>query len=187
MKEYDYVITIADHGEAFGEYGMWGHTGLGPEVTNIPLSIHTPEDQSIDSTDQPVNLHDVFQTILDLADVEAPEGTRGASLRSDRVHEQRHKLLETHGLSTEKLDGLEDDGYDKEMLDKYDQELHAVASETGYAFETFDGTIEHVGEEIPDAKSKMESLASDLERREDADAVDISDEVHDRLEELGYA
>ncbi|WP_200895637.1 sulfatase-like hydrolase/transferase [Halorubrum saccharovorum] len=187
-EKFDYVITMADHGEAFGEYGMWGHTGLGPEVTNIPLSIHTPEDENdLSPTEQPVNLHDIFQTVLDLADVEAPDGTRGASLFSDCVHEHRLKLLETHGLSGEKLDGLRDDGYDQETIDRYDQRLHAVATETGYAFETFDGTIEYVGEKIPDAKSKMESLASSIERREDADAVDISDEVHDRLEELGYA
>lgn len=188
VEEFDYIITIADHGEAFGEYGMWGHTSLVPEVTNIPLSIHTPENSpDLTPTEQPVNLHDIFQTVLDLAGVEAPEGTRGASLASDRVDEERIKFLETHGLSTEKLDSLRDDGYDEETLDKYDQELHAVAAETGYAFETFDGTIEHVGDEISDAKSKMNAFANDIDQREDTETVDISDEVHERLEELGYA
>lgn len=60
------------------------------------------------------------------------------------------------------------------MLAQYDRQLRAVASETGYAFETNNGTVEHVGEKILDAKSKIESLASDFERREDVADVDIS-------------
>ena len=187
-EEFDYVITMADHGEAFGEYGMWGHAGLVPEVTNIPLSIRAPENvRDLTPTKQPVNLHDIFQTVLDLAGVEPPEGTRGASLATDQVDEERIKLLETHGLSSEKLDSLKDDGYDEGTLDKYDQELYAVAAEPGYAFETFDGTIEHVGDEISDAESKMNALANNINRREDTETVDISEDVHERLEELGYA
>lgn len=187
-EDFDYVITMADHGEAFGEYGMWGHAGLVPEVTNIPLSIHSSgKGPALSQSEQPVNLHDVFQTVLNLAHIETPEGTRGASLSGDRVKEERLKLLETHGLSTEKLESLEDEGYDEKILQKYDQQLHAVASEVGYAFETFDNSIENVGEEISDAKSKMNSLAKDIEERNNTETVDISDEVHERLEELGYA
>lgn len=145
-EEFDYIITIADHGEAFGKYGLWKHTGFVPEVTNIPVSIHTPESgRDLPSTDQPVNLHDIFQTVLDLANVEPPEGTRGASLLDNAVQEQRFKLLESHGLSNEKLDGLKHRGYEQETLSQHDRQLRAIASETGYAFETIDGSIENVG------------------------------------------
>lgn len=43
------------------------------------------------------------------------------------------------------------------------------------------------GDKIRGAKSKIASHASGIERREDSAEVDISDEVHERLEELGYA
>lgn len=38
--EFDYIITVADHGDLFGEHGSWEHLeGVYPEVTQVPLVI----------------------------------------------------------------------------------------------------------------------------------------------------
>lgn len=187
-EDFDCIITLADHGEAFGEYGKWGHAGLGPEVTHVPISVHTTIDEIEPTpTEQPVNLHDVFQTVCDIANVKPPQETRGASLVTDDVREQRYKLLEMHGISEKKRQGLAERGYDQETIDQHDQQLHAIASKAGYAFEMSAESIKYVGERIPDAKSKMDAIASDIECREDAGTVEVPDEVRRRLEELGYA
>jgi len=40
LGEFDYVITVSDHGEMLGEHGMWNHVhGLYPELTHVPLVI----------------------------------------------------------------------------------------------------------------------------------------------------
>ena len=37
------IILTADHGDAYGEYGRWGHSDfLFPEVIRIPLIVHLP-------------------------------------------------------------------------------------------------------------------------------------------------
>lgn len=187
-ERFEYVITTSDHGEAFGERGVWGHTGLGPEVTNVPLSIWSASGaNSLELTDEPVNLHDVFQTVCALVDVEAPAGRRGAPLTSASSFGPRYKLLERHGISTEKKEGLLRRGVDPDAITPYDRPLHAVASATGYAFETFDGSIEHVGGRIPDAEEKMTALVDDLDRRVETTGADVPKHVRRRLEELGYA
>lgn len=186
--DFEYVITTSDHGEAFGEHGVWCHMGLVPEVTNVPLSIWTPpEADRIEPTGEPVNLHDLFQTVCDLAGTTPPDNTRGESLTNASGFRDRYKLLETHGLSTEKKERLLDDGFDPGTLAPYDQPLHAVASSTGYAFETFEGPIEHVGERIPDAEEKMTALVNDLDRRNGTTETDVPEHVRRRLKELGYA
>ncbi|MFC6763698.1 sulfatase-like hydrolase/transferase, partial [Natrinema soli] len=49
--EFDYVVTLADHGEALGEYGAWQHGGgLHPPVTRIPLVVSAPGPNPDDRT-----------------------------------------------------------------------------------------------------------------------------------------
>lgn len=187
-KSFDVIITLSDHGEAFGERGVWGHTGLSPEVTQIPLVISTPNDDvGVEQTDEPVNLHDVFQTICELADVEAPNDTRGDPLTKIAGVKGRYKLLESHGLSKEKIEALRTDRFSQETIATYDKELHAIASQTGYAFETYDGSIENIGGEILEVEKRIKALVADLDVRTKMNKVNISEDVRKHLEDLGYA
>lgn len=185
-SNFDVIITLSDHGEAFGEYGGWEHfSGLWPAVTHIPLVISTPESQSLapDSSTASVSLLDVFQTICDYADIDSPQGTRGDSLFD---HSKRCQLVETHGMLTKAKDRLKQQGIDVDTLEKYDVPLHAVV-EDGYSFEKFDKEIVDWHGGVEDAEGKISDLVEDLDIREVNDEATVPDHVADRLNDLGYA
>jgi arylsulfatase A-like enzyme len=77
------VVAVADHGEAFGEHGYYGHTiNIEQEVLHVPLVIALPEGdptapRAIDAT---VETRALFGTLLGLLDVawaggRAPSGS----------------------------------------------------------------------------------------------------------------
>ena len=76
------LVVTSDHGEAFGENGIWGHgVSLFDEVTQVPLliwcssSCGEPRRLAV-----PVSLLDVAPTLLALAGIAAPELYEGVSL-----------------------------------------------------------------------------------------------------------
>ncbi|MEA5409984.1 sulfatase-like hydrolase/transferase [Haloarculaceae archaeon H-GB2-1] len=72
--DYDYVVTLSDHGEMLGEHGMWNHTyGLYSQLTNVPLVITDCSELDASFVDErPVSLVDVHRTLLELAGLSAP-------------------------------------------------------------------------------------------------------------------
>lgn len=75
------LIFSADHGEAFGEHGISGHQDvMYDEVLNAPLIVQYPGMGRTGRVSEPVELLDVFPTIVELAGLTAPRGTRGESL-----------------------------------------------------------------------------------------------------------
>lgn len=67
------VIVTADHGDAFGEHGYYGHPRqLHDELIHVPLILAGPEvsDMKIES---PVSLLDLVPTMLDVAGVDVPK------------------------------------------------------------------------------------------------------------------
>lgn len=77
------VILTSDHGECFGEHGAMYHgTFLHDPVLRVPLAVAgpgVPEGRRRD----PVSLVDLFDTICDLAGVDAPPETAGRPLFGD--------------------------------------------------------------------------------------------------------
>jgi arylsulfatase A-like enzyme len=75
------VIITADHGEAFGEHGTYGHRwDLYREVLRVPLIVFgagIPAGRRVASL---VETRDIFATVLDLAGVQYPR-PHGSSLR----------------------------------------------------------------------------------------------------------
>jgi arylsulfatase A-like enzyme len=75
------VIFTADHGEAFGEHKMGGHQDvMYDEVLRVPLIISLPGVARPRRVADPVELVDLFGTILDIAGVPVPAQTRSESL-----------------------------------------------------------------------------------------------------------
>jgi arylsulfatase A-like enzyme len=79
------IILTADHGEAFGEHGDFGHgeikANLYDEVIRIPLIIQTPEGKRRIVGHQ-VDLLDIAPTILDFSLIRKPNEMMGQSLLS---------------------------------------------------------------------------------------------------------
>lgn len=72
----------ADHGELFGENGIWwSHSGLYPGIVAVPLILSWPGAPMGERSDVPVRVTDVGRTLLDLSGV--PDGELpGRDLRS---------------------------------------------------------------------------------------------------------
>jgi arylsulfatase A-like enzyme len=197
--EFEYVVTLADHGEALGEYGAWQHGGgLHPPVTKIPLVVSAPGPNPDDRTpnadgagratrDALVDLLDVYATVLDLAGIES-DHRRGVSFRpllsSDPIatEPRTNALLEYHGISKRRALALEEDGYD---IAPVDRERHGIATADCYYFEGPFGT-ELLGDCDPAVlESDLEGLIADLETRDGLGEADLSG-LESQLEDLGY-
>jgi len=90
------IIITSDHGEHFGEHGLWSHAAsLYNEVLHIPLIIKFPRGiDHIREVDDCTQLVDIFPTIMEIAGIAEKEriNTSGSSLvcsgnRRDRFHE----------------------------------------------------------------------------------------------------
>ncbi|MHA1665397.1 MAG: sulfatase [Candidatus Njordarchaeales archaeon] len=77
------IILTADHGDAFGEHGEFGHGersgNLYEEIMRIPLIISAPTLKGSEIHDQ-VSLLDVAPTILDFLSIQKPDSMQGKSL-----------------------------------------------------------------------------------------------------------
>jgi len=87
------VVFTSDHGESFGESGLWSHTHLLDSNLMIPLVVAPRARGWPRSMDHQVRLVDVAPTILELAGRELPPAIGGRSLvpllsGATRVHPQ---------------------------------------------------------------------------------------------------
>ena len=68
------VAFTADHGESFGEHGIWwNHIGLYPQTVGVPLILSWPGGPRGLRSDVPVSNVDIARTLLDLAGHETIE------------------------------------------------------------------------------------------------------------------
>ena len=75
------IILVADHGEAFGEHKLLGHSNhLYWEYTHIPMLIKMPGAAAARTVKAQVELLDLYPTILDIFGVGAPATIEGKSM-----------------------------------------------------------------------------------------------------------
>ncbi|MDS0278700.1 sulfatase [Halomicroarcula sp. S1AR25-4] len=76
------VVVCADHGELFGEHGLYGHEfGIYDPLVNVPLMVKHPDVEPGRDDETVVELVDLYHTILDAAGAEG-RGERLESVRS---------------------------------------------------------------------------------------------------------
>ncbi|AQL43808.1 hypothetical protein BV210_14330 [Halorientalis sp. IM1011] len=183
-ETFDYVITLSDHGELFGEYGMVEHSfGLHPELTRVPLVVSGPGLEGREN--RVVSLLDVHRTVADLAGIDA-DG-RGQNLLDDPRPVDR--LVEYHGPLPDQEDQFERRDAPREALERRQSPLYGfVAADGSYAYETHTEGFQTVGEFDDDPRARLDELRTDLDIRTVADDErSVSDSVRERLEERGYA
>jgi len=183
--DFDYVVTLSDHGELLGEHDGWGHEhGLYPELTRIPLVV---SGDGLDGTcTAPVSLLDVHRTILELAGVDGGD-SHGQSLLGDV--DDREYLTEYHGLTPWSERKLKENGYEDELA-TYDANRRGCLTAAGYGYETPDEVVTIGDLSADDARELIRTLADGLVVEEtvgDGDDNDVPEEVQSRLEDLGYA
>lgn len=185
--DFDYIITLGDHGELFGEHGCWRHAhGLHTELVHVPLVVYDSTDETT-VIEEPVNLLDVHRTILDLAGIESD--TRGRSVFEDL--ESRPPLTEYQGLNHQHVHSLEEAGIEADSIDQYDQQFQGIVTDGGlYGYESVDG-FRTSGEDVEESKlqESLNNLVATLQVRQlnDEGAEEIPESVRQQLEDLGYA
>lgn len=192
--DFDYVITIADHGEQLGEDDNWGHNfGIHPKLTNVPFSIWAADGSHEElETEATVGHVDVFATILGRAGIDSPSDRRGVDLFQTTPSSPR--LTEYHGISQpEKAERIRAAGHDSSVVEVYDSWLRGLAHPDGYyAYETvYDAEPEF--RVTGDHRGDTERAREILEREHDAvdvrpteSTIEYSDSLRDELEHLGY-
>jgi len=67
------VAFTADHGESFGQHGIyWNHAGLYPDTIRVPLILTWPGAPGLTEVTEPVESVDIGRTLLDLAGASVP-------------------------------------------------------------------------------------------------------------------
>jgi len=98
------IIVSADHGEQFGELGVYGdHCAAAAAVQNVPLIISWPGVTPPNASCRDLVLNvDLAPTLCDLLGIPIPSGWDGTSLvrqlRGDAAPEWRQHVVYTHGL-----------------------------------------------------------------------------------------
>jgi len=176
---FDYVITLADHGELLGEHGAWDHLyGLHPELTHVPLVVDGPGFEGV--VDATVSLLDVHATILDIAAIDEP--SRGRSFCA--TLDEASWLTEYHGLSEVVRESLTADGYE---INSIDTQLRGIVTSEGYGYETPAGFTTEGNDDTADAlTTRLAALVDDLETRDVGDES-VDEDLLSHLDALGYA
>jgi choline-sulfatase len=93
-----YVILFSDHGWHLGEKGITGKNSLWERSTRVPLMISGPGLKGGQVCRQPVELLDIFPTLVDLCGLEPVAGLEGLSLRPQLSQPEtaRRPALTTH-------------------------------------------------------------------------------------------
>ena len=75
------VVFTSDHGYHMGEHGHWQKNTLFENATRVPLIISTPNFKNDGSiSNNPVELIDIYPTLMDLTNINTPEHVVGKSL-----------------------------------------------------------------------------------------------------------
>jgi len=181
--EFDYVITLSDHGEMLGEHGIWTHNyGIYPELTHVPMMI-SGDDIEGRSVDRTVSLLDVPQTIAKMTSVEFTD--RGVDLLADSTGQDY--LVEYHGFPLHR-DQLRRKGIES-LYDELDQPLRGIALKSGdYVYQTNDGYVSTEGAVTDRKIGELNSLTEEIpERSVEFDFGSVGSDVEERLKNLGYA
>lgn len=184
-QRFDYVITLSDHGELFGEHGSWRHLhGVYPELTHIPIVISG--NGASGTCTRTVSLLDVHQTVLSLMDITG--ASRGQHLLE--TIQERPAFVEYEGLRSARLEMMREAGYEEQLIRSYDRPLVGIAmDEMYYGYETLVGWEER-GTPIEDEPSALlKEFRTSLPTcvQEDQRSVSVSEAVQARLKDLGYA
>lgn len=181
-REFEYVITVSDHGEQFGNDGLWDHNfGIYPELTHVPLTVFEGSDGR-EHRQETVSIKDLYPTVLDLANC-----LDGDGLNILAEFESDGRYVERFGLRTSRLEKLQNKGYDDEFIADWDRHFFGFATASGvYTWESHKG-IQYSGSlDRNEAEDILQQYRESLDPVEGHSLSDIPDDVEQQLVELGY-
>lgn len=186
------VIVTADHGELFGEHGAYAHPRqMYPELLHVPLLVRPPGGTDPEQVLQPVSTLDIVPTILDTMGRPVEE-LPGVSLLSPETHDrevvfgtaagedENAHLRRYSGIARTMKHDVVRDITDGTRRNERTKQRHAASP----VVNTTDGD----GPKAEKVKGLTRSFSERITRdSREANKRDVaSNEVEDRLEDLGY-
>ena len=169
------VVFTSDHGFHLGEHGHWQKQTLFGNSTKVPLIFYIPDNISNDfTTNTPVELIDIYPTLLDLVGIEIPKNVVGISLKEVLFKQEPSvrasaltKWKNGYSIKTERyrITSWGDNGsLGFELYDhRYDtQELNNLANDSSYS-SVFDSLKISLNNRILESKQKPKNLGRQIE------------------------
>jgi len=199
------VVVSADHGDAFGDHGYYGHPRrVYEELVHVPLLIYTPEGRDT-WIERPVENVDIAPTILDALDIYVPEAFEGESFQSSDIvvangNETANRYDSRAAVAVSEATGEGDDeGRRWTGIRTQSAKLHVVADlATGELLETIaydlatDPTETTPIDDDAVSRRLLEQYRAHCRRVGEASTIGEQSEdtvdsvVRDRLKDLGY-
>jgi arylsulfatase A-like enzyme len=169
------VVFTSDHGYHMGEHGHWQKQTLFNNATKVPLIINVPgEDYISKISKSPVELIDIFPTLMDLTNIITPSHVVGQSLKpiiENKSSDVRKNALTRwsngYSIMTDRFRLTKWDingDFQYELYDhKFDeQELNNLALDSSYS-SICDSLIQTINLRIAQADMKPEGLGRQIE------------------------
>jgi len=192
------VVVGADHGDAFGSHGIYGHPRrLFEELLQVPLVVSSPVEDSGVELSTPVQNVDIGPTVLQTLDVDVPEQFRGTPLAIEG--DELYDSSPPHpGVAFAQASGEgERSEIDSHAVRTEEFKLHVDVDSTTdertaklYHLPDDPGELTDVSEAYPADVLRLQDLLGEhvqaFDSRSGSQHDTVDDVVSDRLEELGY-
>ncbi|KAB7517978.1 sulfatase [Halosegnis rubeus] len=198
-------VVLGDHGENIGEFGLMDHQySLADTLLHVPLVIHGGPFNNYGQIDSPVQLVDIPATLLECAGIDQSifnKSIQGQSFHPDSDM-RRSRVFAEYLAPQPSMEALEQRvGKLPAGVRTYDRSLRTIRTDEWKLIRGSDGTrrlYRTEGEETDDKSELYPDIAEHLENQLDEwlnsfehadvtdDAVRISKDTRNRLEELGY-
>jgi arylsulfatase A-like enzyme len=184
VRENTTVVLTADHGEAFGEHDRYGHHEfMYDELLHVPLVFDVPGRDGT-TVERQVSLVDIGPTFYDLVGIETPDSVQGESLRPH---------LDGEATEDRTVIGTSSQG-DRLAIRTPEWKClwHVAEEETElYDIQADPGENQNVSGAYPDICSELREMMEEYVREAESTDTDLpeveqSEEVKERLEDLGY-
>ncbi|KYH25835.1 sulfatase [Halalkalicoccus paucihalophilus] len=199
------LVVCGDHGENVGDHGFLGHQyNVYDTLLHVPLMIHGGAFEPATGEDELVQLLDLFPTLLDLAEVDAPNArdqAQGRSLLTDGP--ARESVIAEYVSPQPSMEQLEERfGEVPGYMYEYDRSLRAIRTGEYKYIRGSDGSeelydVEQDPQERFDLATTEPDIAAELaaelegwldsfEEAETDGEVEMTDATKGRLRDLGY-
>jgi arylsulfatase A-like enzyme len=173
------VILTADHGEEFGEHGLYFHRNHPyDELVRVPMFMKTPDGTpNLPSmVDEPRELLDIAPTVCRLHGVEPPAGFLGTDLRKRAL---REPITRGSFASDVPVVAIRADGYSYIDIGD-DAELYDLAIDPGEQNDVSSSNLD----KLRDLRAKIPDRL--FTEGDSGVPEEVTDDARQRLEELGY-
>ncbi|MFC6614893.1 sulfatase [Halopenitus salinus] len=201
-----FVVT-GDHGENIGDHGLMDHQYcLYDTLIHIPLIIQGGDFTGGETVDELVQLTDLAPTLLDAAEIAAPEfreQLQGRSFLPNLDTSPREYVFSEYLAPQPSMDALKKRVGDiPDEVYEYDRSLRAIRGKKWKLIRGSDGTTElyHISndphetmnlasdrpEKVDELEDELDTWLDSFEHVDTSGTVEMSNDTKDRLEDLGY-